>query len=68
MRGSTLLTNGELLTESEGVAERRARQVADLLRGLGVAGDVRTEFSTDPAPADGIDDWQSRSVEILVEP
>jgi hypothetical protein len=67
-RGSTLLTNGDLLTESAGIAQRRARQIADLLRGLGVEAEVTTEFSTTPAPADGIDDWQSRSVEVRVEP
>jgi hypothetical protein len=67
-RGSTLLTNGDLVTESAGVAQRRAEQIADLLRGLGVEAEIGTEFSTVPASADGIDDWQSRSVEILVEP
>ena len=67
-RGSTLLTNGDRVTESAQVAERRATQVAGLLRGLGVDAEVVTEFSTEPVPADGIDDWQSRSVEILVEP
>lgn len=67
-RGSTLLTNGDLVTESSGIGERRSTQVAELLRGLGVDAEVVTEFSTVPVSADGIDDWQSRSVEILVEP
>lgn len=67
-RGSTLLTNGDRVTESAAIAQRRADQIAGLLRGLGLEGEVRTEFSTEPTPADGIDDWQSRSVEILVEP
>jgi hypothetical protein len=42
--------------------------VAGLLRGLGVSGEIRTEFSTAPAPADGIDGWMSRGVEVVVEP
>jgi hypothetical protein len=67
-RGSTLLTNGELVTESAGIASRRAEQVAGLLRGLGTEATVMTEFSTEPAAADGIDDWRSRSVEIRIEP
>lgn len=67
-RGSTLLTNGDLVTESVGIAQRRATQIADLLRGLGTKAEITTEFSTTPAPADGIDDWESRSVEVRVEP
>jgi len=67
-RGATRLSNGELLVESPGVAERRVNQVADLLRGLGLDADIRTSFDAEPAAADGIDDWQSRSVEVRVEP
>jgi hypothetical protein len=67
-RGSTLLSNGTLVTESEHIARRRAEEVAALLKGLGLAADIRTEFSTSPVPADGIDDWMSRSVEVHVEP
>lgn len=67
-RGSTLLTNGDLVTESVGIAERRASQIADLLRGLGIEAEITTESSTTAAPADGIDDWESRSVELRVEP
>ncbi len=67
-RGSTLLTDGSLVTESEGVSQRRVENVADLLRGIGVQADIRTRFSSRPAPADGIDDWMSRSVEVYVEP
>jgi hypothetical protein len=67
-RGATLLTNGDRVTESPGVAQRRAEQVAGLLRDLGSEADIATEFSSMPSAADGIDDWQSRSVQILVEP
>jgi hypothetical protein len=67
-RGATLLTNGERIVESAQIAARRASQIAELLQGLGVAADIETRYTTTPAPADGIDDWQSRSVEVRVEP
>ncbi|HMB74187.1 MAG TPA: hypothetical protein VKQ06_11490 [Gammaproteobacteria bacterium] len=67
-RGATLLSDGSLVSESEGIAERRARQVAELLGGLGVEADIRIEHSRTPLPADGIDDWMSRSVSVHVEP
>jgi outer membrane protein OmpA-like peptidoglycan-associated protein len=35
-RAAFLLSDGKLLTESEGIAERRARQVAELLAGARV--------------------------------
>ncbi|MGX7897006.1 hypothetical protein [Tsuneonella sp. HG222] len=35
-RGATRLSNGELLSEQEQIAERRATQVADLLKGAGL--------------------------------
>ena len=67
-RGATLLSDGSLVTESAGIAERRSRQVAELLRGLGAAADIRAEHSSEPVAADGIDDWTSRSVVVRVEP
>lgn len=68
MRGATLLTDGSLIVEAENIAERRSEQIGGLLRGLGLSAEIRTEFSNVPAPADGIDDWKSRSVEVTVEP
>lgn len=67
-RGRTLLSDGTYVTEAEGVAKRRADQIAGLLEDLGVAAQIRTEFRQQPAAADGIDDWMSRSVEVRVEP
>lgn len=67
-RGATLLSDGSLVTESEGIAQRRALQVADLLKGLGVAAEVQIEYSSTPVAADGFDDWMSRSVVVAVEP
>jgi hypothetical protein len=68
MRGATLLSDGTLMTESADIARRRSIEVADLLRGLGLSAAIKTEYSTSPAPADGIDDWMSRAVEVRVEP
>jgi len=67
-RGATLLSNGELLVESEGIAQRRAEQVGTLLQGLGLAARITSGYSTQAVAADGIDDWMSRGVEIRVEP
>lgn len=64
-RGSTLLSDGSVLSESEKTAERRARDVARLLRDAGLEVSYSVRWSEQPAPADGVDDWQSRSV--LVE-
>jgi hypothetical protein len=67
-RGATLLSNGSLLIESEAVAARRAAEVAALFDGLGLGVDVRSTASDTPVAADGIDDWESRSVTVRVEP
>lgn len=67
-RGATLLSNGSLLIESEGVAARRAAEVAALFDGLGLSADVGSTASDTPVAADGIDDWKSRSVTVRVEP
>src|SRR5262249_2731820 len=39
-RGETVLSNGNHLVEKSGIAEKRARNVAELLRGSGVSGVV----------------------------
>jgi hypothetical protein len=67
-RGATLLTDGGLVTESEHVARRRSEKVAELLRGLGTGAEVVSEYTSKPEPADGIDDWMSRRVEVHVAP
>lgn len=67
-RGTTLLSDGTLLVESEGIAQRRAEQLAELLAGVGVEADIVVDWRTAPAPADGVEDWRSRSVRIRVEP
>ena len=39
-RATTLLSNGDRLVEKAGLAEKRAQNIATLLRGLGVSGVV----------------------------
>ncbi len=68
LRGATLLGDGRRVIESEGIGKRRSEQVAMLLAGLGVEVEVGVEYSTSPEPADGIDDWMSRRVDVLVAP
>ncbi len=65
--GRTLLTDGTSVTESPGIARRRIDQVAKLLIDLGIEAEISTQVAPEPAPADGIDDWKSRSVEVHVE-
>jgi len=67
-RGATLLSDGSLLLESAGVAERRRDDVVRLLRGIGVTAQIDAEWSDMPPAADGIDDWQSRGVIVTVRP
>ena len=67
-RGAMLLSDGTLLVEHAGTARRRARDVARLLGGVGLSAEITAEWSDEALPADGIDDWRSRSVKVLVEP
>jgi hypothetical protein len=68
-RGSTLLSDGRVMTETAGIAEARAKEIVELLRGAGltqVAIDVAPQH--EPARATGVDDWRSRRATIRVEP
>jgi len=67
-RGAILLSDGALLTESSEIGQRRSEEVARLLRGLGLAAGIRTNWSSEPAPADGIDDWMTRGITVRVNP
>jgi outer membrane protein OmpA-like peptidoglycan-associated protein len=66
-RATSLLTNGERMVEKAGLAEKRAQNIATLLRGLGVAG-VSVEWKSDAEPGDGMTDPGRRRVAILVTP
>ncbi len=66
-RATSLLSNGQSLVETPGLAEKRARNIATLLRGLRVS-NVAVEWKTDAEPADGSTDPSRRRVTIAVAP
>lgn len=68
MRGAHRLSDGSVLRESEGIANRRAQEVASLLQGAGLALEARVTTADGEADADGIDDWMSRRVSIELLP
>jgi hypothetical protein len=68
VRGAHLLSDGTLLQESENTGRRRAEEVAGLLHeaGISVPADVAWTDAIDDA--DGVDDWKSRRVTIILQP
>lgn len=66
-RATSVLSNSERLVEKPGLAEKRAQNVATLLRGLGVS-NVSVEWKADAEPGDGISDPTRRRVTIAVTP
>jgi len=66
-RATSLLSNGQRLAEKTGLAEKRAGNIATLLRGLGVS-NVTVEWKSDAEPADGSTDPSRRRVTIVVTP
>ncbi len=68
-RGSTLLSDGRVMTEAAGIAGARAKEVVELLRGAGLTQPVIDVTSrSEPERATGVDDWRSRRTTVLVEP
>jgi hypothetical protein len=66
-RGAVLLSDGTLLTERADIAQRRAEQVAELLRGAGLTDvEYRVRWSDVAANASGVDDAALRSAEIVL--
>jgi outer membrane protein OmpA-like peptidoglycan-associated protein len=66
-RATTLLSNGDRLVEKSGLAEKRAQNIATLMRALGVS-HLTVEWSDEPEPGDGRTDSSRRRVTILVTP
>jgi outer membrane protein OmpA-like peptidoglycan-associated protein len=64
-RATTLLSDGKRLVEKAGLAEKRAQDVATLLRGSGVVS-VSADWKSEAEPADGQNDASHRRVSILV--
>jgi hypothetical protein len=66
-RGSVLLSNGTTVVEQPTIAQRRAEQVAELLRGAGLTDvDYRVRWVEEPGTADG-DDAALRRVTVELD-
>jgi outer membrane protein OmpA-like peptidoglycan-associated protein len=64
-RGATLLSNGQVIVESERIGEIRATKMAENLAGLGVPADrIHVTWQRDPDEADGVSDPERRRVTI----
>jgi hypothetical protein len=64
-RGATRLEDGKVLAEDERIGQKRAQQVAELLRGAGLTGPTyATEWKTKPE----VGDATLRRVRVVVEP
>lgn len=68
VRGAHRLSDGTLLTESAGIGQRRAEEIADLLLGAGLPIAPDVEWIDGEREADGIDDWRSRRVTVVLNP
>ena len=68
VRGAHRLSNGTLLEESAGIGERRAHEVRRLLEGAGLDASMDIEWIEGAPDADGVDDWQSRRVTVVLMP
>jgi outer membrane protein OmpA-like peptidoglycan-associated protein len=66
-RATSVLSNGDRMVEKAGLAEKRAQNIATLLRGLGIAR-VATESKSEAEPGDGQTDPSRRRVTIVVAP
>jgi outer membrane protein OmpA-like peptidoglycan-associated protein len=66
-RATSVLSNGNQLVEKAGLAEKRAQNIATLLRGLGVS-HVLFKAKVEPEPGDGQTDPSRRRVTIVVTP
>jgi hypothetical protein len=68
-RGAALLSDGSVLQEEARIAQRRAEQVAELLRGAGLTAPVYEVRWVDAVPApNGRDDFLQRRVDITLYP
>jgi hypothetical protein len=68
VRGAHRLSDGTLLEESPAVGRRRAEEVARLLEGAGLTVPLSIDWKDGKSEADGIDDWRSRRVTVVLEP
>jgi outer membrane protein OmpA-like peptidoglycan-associated protein len=66
-RATSVLSNGDHLIEKAGLAEKRAQNIATLLRGLGIS-NLTVEWKNEAEPGDGQADPSRRRVAIVVSP
>jgi len=66
-RAISVLSNGNSLVEKAGLAEKRAQNIATLLRGLGIS-NIAMESKADAEAGDGQTDPSRRRVTILITP
>ena len=68
-RGSALLSDGRKMTELARLPEERTKSIQGALVDLGLKAEIDSaSWKTAPEPADGVDDYMTRRVEIRVEP
>jgi hypothetical protein len=68
-RGAVLLNGGQTMVERPDIGQRRAEQVAELLRNVGLTGpEFEVRWETEAAAADGVDDHEARRVVVTVIP
>lgn len=68
-RGSALLTNGQELVEMASLPETRVKKIHEALVDLGVkASTISSKWTDQPEKPDGVDDYETRRVEIVVTP
>jgi outer membrane protein OmpA-like peptidoglycan-associated protein len=68
-RGSALLTNGKKMVEKASLPEIRVKNIESALVDLGVKPSIiSTKWSDKPEKPDGIDDFETRRVVIVVTP
>ncbi|MBO9580381.1 MAG: hypothetical protein J7498_05775 [Sphingobium sp.] len=65
LRGATRLDDGTLAIEDEAIAARRANQIADLLKGVGLTSPTYVVVAKDKYQ---VGDWTTRRVTVVVSP
>jgi hypothetical protein len=68
LRGAHRLSDGTLLRESPAIGQRRAEEIARLLAGAGLNVPAVVDWADGESEADGIDDWRSRRVRVVLSP
>lgn len=68
-RAATRLSDGRQMAEQTDVARRRAQQVADFLRDLGMPTEnLKVAWVDGALPGDGVRDWEGRRVTVEITP